>query len=217
MDGVHDLGGKQGFGPVDRAHEDDPYHTEADARAYALCVSMRGERAYPVDWFRHVRENMDPVDYLTRPYFDQWLQTATAMAIDAGDLSMVEVATGTAGGLARTPAPMRGDDVRAMLTTPANFEREVAEAPGFAVGTRVRTAAHGHSGHTRLPAYARGTVGEIIAHRGAHLMPDEGARGVHRAEHLYTVVFLHGDLYPEAAGSPDKIHLDLWESYLADA
>ncbi len=215
MDGVHDLGGKQGFGPVDRSGEDEAYHSEADARAYALCVSMRAERAYPVDWFRHTRETMDPVDYLTRPYFDQWLQTAVAMAIDAGDLSMVEVATGKSGGLSRTPAPMSPADVRTMLTTPANFERPVTEAPAFGVGSRVHTASRGHPGHTRLPAYARNVTGEIIACRGAHLMPDDCARGIDRPEHLYTVAFARGDLFPEAAGSPDRVHLDLWESYLA--
>ncbi len=216
MDGVHDLGGKHGFGPVDRAHENDAYHSEADARAYALCVSMRAERAYPVDWFRHVRENMDPVDYLSRPYFDQWLQTAVAMAIDAGDLSMVEVATGKAGDMPRTPAPMNVEDVRAMLTTPANFERE-GPAPAHAIGATVRTASHGHAGHTRLPAYARGATGTIIAYRGAHVMPDDAARGIDRAEPLYTVAFARGDLFPEAAGSPDTVNLDLWESYLASA
>lgn len=220
MDGVHDLGGKQGFGPVDRGGEDEAYHSEADARAYALCVSMRAERAYPIDWFRHVRERIDPVDYLTRPYFDQWLQTAIAMAIDAGDLSMGEIATGSpakASDGARIPAPMTPADVRAMLATPAIFEREADAPPAFAAGARVRTARHGHAGHTRLPAYARGATGEIAAHRGAHLMPDDGARGLDRAEHLYTVAFQRGDLFPEAADSPDRVHLDLWESYLEPA
>jgi nitrile hydratase len=214
MDGVHDLGGKHGFGPIDRTHENAPYHGEADARAYALTVSLRGERGYPIDWFRHVRENIDPVDYLSRPYFDQWLQTAVAMAIDAGDLTMVEVATGKATALDRTPAPMDVAAVRTMLTTPADFERE-GSAPAFEVSARVRTASHGHAGHTRLPAYARGATGTIIAYRGAHLMPDDGAKGVDRAEPLYTVAFARGDLFPEAAGSPDRVHLDLWESYLA--
>jgi len=139
------------------------------------------------------------------------------MAIDAGDLSMVEVATGKAEGLARIPAPMTPEDVRAMLTIPATFERAGAEPPIFAVGARVRTASHGHPGHTRLPAYARSATGEVIAYRGAHLMPDDGARGIDRAEPLYTVAFARGDLFPEAAGSPDKVHLDLWESYLAPA
>ena len=217
MDGVHDLGGRQGFGPVDRAHEDEPYHSEADARAYALSMSVRGESGYPIDWFRHVRETIDPVDYLTRPYFDQWLQTVVAMAVDAGDLSMEEVESGRAGETRRPPAPVSPADVRKVLTTPANFERDLAEPPAFAPGARVRTARHGHPGHTRLPAYARGAVGEVVAHRGAHLMPDDGARGIERPEHLYTVAFLSADLFPEAAGSPDRVHLDLWESYLAPA
>ena len=214
MDGVHDLGGKQGFGPVNRDGENEAYHSEADARAYALTVSLRAERGYPIDWFRHVRETIDPVDYLTRPYFDQWLQTAVALAIDAGDLSMVEVATGKAEALSRTPSPVTADGVRAMLTTPVDFERDGPD-PAFAIGARVRTAAHGHPGHTRLPAYARGAIGTVIAYRGAHLMPDDGAKGVDRAEPLYTVAFARGDLFPEAADSPDTINLDLWESYLA--
>ena len=217
MDGVHDLGGKQGFGPVDRAHEDEPFHSETDAKAYALSVSIRGAAGYPIDWFRHVRERMDPVDYLTRPYFDQWLQTVTAMAVEAGDLTLEEVVSGRAEEGTSPHPPITPADVRAALTTPTDFERPVPEAPAFAVGARARAARHGHPGHTRLPAYARGARGVVVAHRGAHLMPDDGARGIERAEHLYTVAFLRADLFPEAAGSPDKVHLDLWESYLAPA
>jgi len=214
MDGVHDLGGKEGFGPIDRAHEDDAYHTVADARAYALTVSVRGERDYPIDWFRHVREAIDPVDYLTRPYFDQWLQTALAMAVDAGDLSLEEATGGAAVATTRKTAPISPDDVRKMLTNPVSFERDAPAPPAYAVGDTVRTASQGHPGHTRLPAYARGAIGTVIALRGAHLMPDDGARGVHRAEALYTVAFARGDLFAEAANSPDSVHLDLWESYL---
>ncbi len=217
MDGVHDLGGREGFGPIDRAHEDAPYHTPEDARAYALSVSIRGERDYPIDWFRHVRESIDPVDYLTRPYFDQWLQTVLAMAVDAGDVALEEATGGARARTPRVPAPISAADVRAMLTTPVDFERPAPAPPAFAVGDRVRTAARGHPGHTRLPAYARGAVGAIVAHRGAHPVPDEGARGVHRAEALYTVAFARGDLFPEAAGSADRVHLDLWERYLERA
>ena len=215
MDGVHDLGGKQGFGPVNRTHEDDAFHTDADARAYALTVSLRAERAYPIDWFRHVRELIDPVDYLTRPYFDQWLQTALAMAVDAGDVSLAELETG-AQGRSREPVPMSVADVRTMLTTPAIFERDTNVAPAFAEGDAVRTLAQGHSGHFRLPAYARGAKGKIHAHRGAHPLPDKGAQGEEVPEHLYTVAFAASDVFPD--GNPrDTLHLDLWESYLERA
>lgn len=212
MDGVHDLGGRQGFGPVDRDHEDEAFHTEADARAYALTVSLRAERSYPIDWFRFVRENILPVDYLTRPYFDQWLQTALAMAIDAGDVRMDEL-DGTVRERGRDPAPIGVDDVRTMLTTPADFERDTDQAPKFVEGERVRTLSRGQSGHTRLPAYARNAVGTVHAHRGAHIFADAAARGEERAEHLYTVAFVASDLFPDGS-SNDRICLDLWESYL---
>ncbi len=216
MDGVFDLGGKQGFGPVDRTHEDEPYHSQADARAYALSVAARGERAYPIDWFRHTRENMVPTDYLTRPYFDQWLQTVVAMAIDAGDVSLDEVISGKAKALSRSANPMSVADVRNMLTSPASFEREANGTPAFEVGDSVRTDERGRSGHTRLPAYARGANGTIHAYRGAHLLPDAGAKGEDVPEHLYTVGFAARDLFPEV-DNDDTIYLDLWESYFVSA
>lgn len=217
MDGVHDLGGKEGFGPVDRAHEDDPYHGDHDARAYGLSVSLRLERPYPVDWFRHVRELVDPVDYLTRPYFDSWLQTCVALAIDAGALELAEVTGHKAPGPAPADAnPLTAEGVRDMLYVPPNFERPIDTPPAFTKGGKVRTAAHGHSGHTRLPAYARNAVGTIYAHHGAHPLPDAEARGEKIVQHLYTVGFRAADLFPEVTND-DEIYLDLWESYLVGA
>ena len=70
--------------------------------------------------------------------------------------------------------------------------------------------------HTRLPAYARNSVGVIHAHHGAHPLPDAEARGMDIAQHLYTVAFRAADLFPEVSND-DVIYLDLWESYLAAA
>jgi len=215
MDSIHDLGGKQGFGKIDRAHEDEPFHGDHDARAYGLSVSLRLERPYPIDWFRHVRELIDPVDYLTRPYFDSWLQTSLALAIDADVLDIDEV-TGRkpAGPSAFDLKPVTVADVKKMVLFPPNFERESDAVPHFSVGDKVLTAAQGHSGHTRLPAYARNAVGEIFASRGVHPLPDAEARGEDMAEHLYTIAFRAADLFPEVTND-DVIYLDLWESYLA--
>lgn len=212
MDGIHDLGGRQGFGPVDRSHEDEPYHGDDDARAYGVSMSLRATRPFSIDWFRHVRELIDPVDYLTRPYFDSWLQTALALSIDAGDVEMAEAISARARGEARVTA-VSPETVRSMVRTPVDFERPSNTAPRFAPGSRVRTAAQGHSGHTRLPAYARNAIGSVLAHRGAHPLPDAAALGEEKAEHLYTVVFRATDLFPEIANE-DEITLDLWESYL---
>ena len=49
---------------------------------------------WTIDWWRHVRELIEPVDYLTRRYFDQWMQTQTAALIDSGILTLEEVISG---------------------------------------------------------------------------------------------------------------------------
>ncbi len=79
------------------------------------------------------------------------------------------------------------------------------------------TSAHGNSGHTRLPQYARGRRGTVQACNGAHVFPDLSAEGVEVHQHLYNVMFAASELWPEAEGSKDKVYLDLWESYLREA
>jgi Nitrile hydratase beta subunit, C-terminal len=44
-------------------------------------------------------------------------------------------------------------------------------------------------GHTRLPRYARGHVGEVAGVRAAWQLPDEAVRGVFRAEPACAVRF----------------------------
>ena len=61
-----------------------------------------------LDWFRHCRELIDPVDYLTRPYFDQWVQAYAAMLVSSGIATVEEVASGHA----TSPGP----DVRTPMT-----------------------------------------------------------------------------------------------------
>jgi len=103
-----------------------------------------------------------------------------------------------------------------MVVFPPNFERESDVLPAFAVGGKVRTAAQGHSGHTRLPAYARNAEGVVYASCGVHPLPDAEARGDDHAEHLYTIAFRAADLFHEVTND-DLVHLDLWESYLVAA
>ena len=82
-------------------------------------------------------------------------------------------------------------------------------------GDRALTLRTPVPGHTRLPAYARGCKGTIIAHHGGHLYPDAGALGEHVGEHLYTVEFSARELW--GTNAPDTVCLDLWEPYFARA
>ncbi len=219
MDGIHDLGGREGFGPIDTGHEDDPpFHAGWEQRVLGMVRSMSRPQDWNIDWFRHCRELIDPADYLARPYYDQWLQSYAAMMVNSGIATVEEIANGHAvSGPAGLGAPAAPESVERAKTEVARFERPLAATPAHAVGDRVRTMRHGVPGHTRLPAYARGAVGEVSAHHGAHVLPDANAHGRQQAEALYTVSFNAADLWPEAAGRRDRIHLDLWESYLEPA
>jgi nitrile hydratase subunit beta len=216
MDGVHDLGGREGFGPIVDKADDKPFHADWEMRAFGIKEVSAAN--WTIDWFRHCRELAVPVDYLTRPYFDQRLTTVAAQLIDEGYLTLDEI---KAGASAFTPRPSRRpqtpEAARAFVRTPTSFAVTVNKPPRFALGSGVRCRLDGGSGHTRLPGYVRGRAGAIHAHHGGHVFADASARGEERGEHLYTVSFASSDLWPEAKGSRDRVFVDLWESYLEPA
>lgn len=214
MDGPHDLGGKDGFGPVDTAAP--PFAHDWEARQWALSknVPLPGGT---IDFWRHGIENMDPATYLSIPYFEKWCLNEIAHRVDQGLFTMNEILTGTPETRQDPPAdPLDMDGTLARLrANNRDFRVEMATPPAFAIGDRVRTLNTPTPGHTRLPAYARGHTGTVIAHHGGHLYADAGAVGEHRGEHLYTVEFTAAELW--GSDTLDTICLDLWEPYIAGA
>jgi nitrile hydratase len=170
---------------------------------------------WSIDWFRHCRELIDPVDYLTRPYYDQWLQTYAAMLINSGVATVDELASGRSTGPSRgVSAPMPAGAVPTEKKRSLRYDRDTAVQPRFKPGDAVRAKPSANPGHTRLPQYVRGHRGRVIACHGAHVFPDANAHGEARAEILYTVEFEAADLWPEASALRHRVCLDLWESYL---
>ena len=55
----------------------------------------------------------------------------------------------------------------------------------------------------------------VRTHYGAHVFPDRHALGTRTGEHLYSVGFLASELWGEELETDFKVHLDLWEPYLA--
>ena len=221
MDGIHDLGGKQGHGPIDRDGEDEIFHEDWEGREWGIAQCARTP-GITIDWWRHCRELIMPVDYLARPYFDSWAQTDFSTYIEAGWITLDEVDAGhsltTDIDYGEPPAAMSLEQVLEEDRAHAfRFDAEIDTPPAFGIGQRVMTARHGHAGHTRLPQYARGRVGTINAYNGAHVFPDLSATGTEVHQHCYNVMFEAAELWPEAAGRRDKVYLDLWESYLGDA
>ena len=218
MDGIHDLGGRVGFGPIDVNEPEEQFHHAWEARTLAIIRAMTHPIPWSIDWFRQVRERIEPVDYLTRPYYDQWLQTYAAMLVHAGAATVEEIATGKSKAMVPGLAPPMGpQDVATAKTRFPKFSREIDASPRFAVGDKVRARLEGSVGHTRLPQYARGRLGQIEAYRGGYVFPDSNSADDGYAAPLYTVAFRASDLWPEAKGSRDRVHIDLWESYLEPA
>nr|WP_060529624.1 SH3-like domain-containing protein [Ensifer sp. Root558] len=141
--------------------------------------------------------------------------TIAAQMIDAGYLTLEELDAGRSA-FVRQPGypPETADEARAYVQSARSYALGSQAPPLFVAGDAVRGKSMGHPGHTRLPSYARGRHGSVIAHHGAHVLPDASAAGTPRGEHLYTVGFAASELWPEAHDSRDQVFLDLWESYL---
>lgn len=212
MDTVHDLGGREGFGPLRWRADDDGtlFHEPWQARTWAICMMMMArlredEIGWTLEWHRHVLERIAPADYLSMNYFEKWVQAMMAVAVDAG---LAETDEFIAGHSRALPPPQD----RAPLA--ASVE---PGPPRFAVGDAVVAKRSVSSMHTRLPLYARGRKGVIAIYAGPTIFADAGALGDIRQETLYTVRFEAAELWPEAGGQRVAVHLDLWESYLDPA
>ena len=213
MDGIHDLGGKEGFGPIPIG-DDTPFAHDWERRMWAMSRAGILPPGTTIDWFRHGVELLMPKDYMTYAYFNKWCTNHFMLQIDAGLTEVDEILSGHA----RNPGPPAPVlDLEAVLETNrkanTDFSTDPPAPPRFAVGDQVTTRSRMHSGHTRLPAYARAATGTVITHHGAHLLADKGAQGIHVGEHLYTVSFSAPELWGDAANARDTVTLDLWESY----
>ncbi|PVZ05378.1 SH3-like domain-containing protein [Actinomycetospora cinnamomea] len=85
----------------------------------------------------------------------------------------------------------------------------------FAAGDRVRTGTVDPPHHTRLPRYARGVCGEVVATAGHHPLADERARGLPSTPRaVYCVRFAAHDLFGEG---DHAVVVELFEDYLEPA
>lgn len=215
MDGIHDMGGMHGFGPVDPSREQPFSKTDWRARMFCLELSYTQPGGFNVDWLRHVLECIPPDVYLTSDYFDRWYWRDIGVLANVGWVSIDELASGIATSRPQDVGdPLPPEAVSVMLEQGLDSRRDIADPPAFKPGDRVRAKFHSPIGATRLPRYVRGHVGVIEQYHGWHVLPDANAVGDERPEPLYTVGFLAQELWSDAAAPGDKVFPCLWESYL---
>jgi nitrile hydratase subunit beta len=219
MNGMHDLGGMHGMGPIHAEASEPAFHERWEGRAAGILEVMTFPAGFTVDRFRYLRETLRPDLYLTQSYYEQWLYIAEQALLDSGMVSTQELARGkAAAGAAKRTDAMRAETVWGFLHGRAGSDRSLDAAPRFAIGQRVRAHNNQPAGHTRLPRYARGKFGLVMRHHGGYVFPDASAHGKGDApQHLYTVAFSARELWGQQANARDRVHLDLWESYLEPA
>lgn len=208
MNRPHDLGGKDGFGPVDV--DAPPFAHGWEARQWALSRNVP-IRAGTIDWWRHGVENMQPEVYHAVPYFEKWCLNDLAQGIDAAIFSLEELMQGVKVISPAAPAKSLQALTDGLQKAAVDYARPMPTSAAFEIGDSVRTKSQMPVGHTRLPEYAMGKTGTVIARHGGHLLPDAGALGREEPVHLYTVEFDSEMLWGDAPG--DSVCIDLWESY----
>ena len=216
MEGVHDLGGKEGHGPIRIEREETRFRDRWEERVFGLYYALHQPEDWTGDWFRYCREMIPPEQYLTRPYYDQWLQSLTAMLLNSGVVTLEEVLEGRSQqALPERPRVQSAADVARLKSRSERFERRPKVEPRFEVGASVRTRGLSTPGHTRLPQYIRGQTGTVRRYHGCHVLPDRNVFGEEVAEPLYSVEFRADAIWADARNHRDTVLLDLWESYLA--
>ena len=83
---MNDLGGTEGFGPIDTSESDEPFHADWEARVYALNIALLSKRLYNVDEFRDAIERLPPARYLEASYYEKWLAAIETLVVERGVL-----------------------------------------------------------------------------------------------------------------------------------
>ena len=214
MNGVHDMGGMQNFGPVVPEAGEPRFHAAWERRAFALTLAMGGARVWNLDQSRAARESLPPAQYLASSYYQIWLDGLIKLMLERGLITRGELAEGRMlEPPLRIPNILTADKVAAALARGSPTERPLAGAARFRVGDAVRTKALNTPTHTRLPRYCRGKRGTVTMTHGAHVFADANARGQAEPQWLYTVRFEGSELWGSDT-SAAAVHVDCWEPYL---
>jgi nitrile hydratase subunit beta len=204
MDGMHDLGGKQGFGAVRYTLDAPAFHAAWEVRANALYAHAVRLGLFNMDEYRHAIERMEPRHYLGAGYYERTLTSLATLCVEKGVIPLAELEARAEGAFPLAAASAAG-------------RRNAAPAEPFAPGERVRVRSDHVPGHVRMPGYIRGKTGVVVGVSPAYPFPDAHAHGIEaRDEPTYDVRFRSEELWPNSA-DPALVHVGVFESYLERA
>ena len=147
MDGTHDLGGRQGFGPVRHSPQTQAFHAPWEKRVnamYSLAVRMG---VFNMDEYRHAIERMEPRHYMSATYYERSLTSLATLVMEKGLVSREELERREQ---ATFPLALPAAAGRSNVTGPTSFN------PGFGLPWGSKMGARRH-----YPLLRR-----IIQHKG---------------------------------------------------
>jgi nitrile hydratase subunit beta len=238
VNGIHDMGGMHGFGPVVRERDEPVFHTDWERRMFGLRLAVGARRFFNGDEYRRTIEGMPPAQYLAASYYERWLYALENLLIEKGIVERTEIdvvaaalrahASSAAAKVAVT-ANVEPRHERSSLGTRQNVRGASAKAivgdrslrydqsfhPRFKAGDRVLARNMNPEGHTRIPRYARGHHGTIYRDWGVFVFPDTHAHSAGaKPQHCYAVEFDGSELWGREHPERERVYIDLWEDYL---
>jgi nitrile hydratase len=216
VDGIHDMGGMDGFGPIPIKNKEPVFHATWEARVWAMNTALGAWGEWNIDAGRYTLEQLDPALYLSSSYYQRWLYRTENLLVDHGLVSREEIETPPANrDTKNSREPLSLDDIltRQRNTRSARLNDDVA--PRYHMGDQVRARNIHPKGHTRIPRYVRGRLGVIDRDHGVFIFPDTNAVFAgKRPQHLYSVCFTAREIWGAEAVITDKVYVDMWDDYL---
>ncbi len=93
MNGVHDMGGMQDMGPVQRENNEPVFHAPWEGRVFALAQAMFAWRKWNIDATRYEQEIIPPAEYLRMSYYERWLAYVTGLLVKRELVTPAEIET----------------------------------------------------------------------------------------------------------------------------
>src|SRR5262245_9729591 len=219
MNGVHDMGGMHGMGPVEQEKNEPVFHARWEARVFALNRAVGAWGKWNIDASRHQRELIPAEEYLRMSYYERFLVGMIELLVKSGLVTRAEVESGTPARGSKPASPaLTEDNVPQLVERGVPATRSTPATPKFRVGQRVRAHNLNPAGHTRLPRYARGKLGTVERDHGVFVFPDTNAHFLgENPQHVYSVRFDARELWGEEAEPRDAVYVNLWDDHLEPA
>jgi nitrile hydratase subunit beta len=219
MNGIHDMGGMQGMGSIEREKNEPVFHARWESRVFALRRAMRPWPKFNGKSNRYHIELIPPEEQLRLSYHAKFVVSFSELLVEGGFVTTEDILKGKpARRLPKTVPPLKAEQVPDFIAKGAPSRRNVVVVPMFTVGQAVRGRNINPIGHTRLPRYARGRVGTVDRDHGVFIFPDTNVAGLgEKPQHVYSVRFAARELWGEQASPRDSVYIDMWDDYLEPA